>query len=136
MTNLQELAVVKQHNLDIKFIILNNDGYLSIKNTQQKYFDGRVHGTSSKTGLWFPSFKNVATTFGLEYRDARLAVDLDKFAEYFTSPGSMIINCVCKQDQEILPSQALKNGRQAGLHDMAPFLSAEELEKEMIVKID
>jgi hypothetical protein len=48
----------------------------------------------------------------------------------------MIINCVCKQDQEILPSQALKNGRQAGLHDMAPFLSAEELEKEMIVKID
>ena len=136
MTNLQELAVVRQHNLDIKFIILNNDGYLSIKNTQQKYFDGRVHGTSSKTGLWFPSFKNVATTFGLEYRDARLAVDLDKFAEYFTSPGPMIINCVCKQDQEILPSQALKNGRQAGLHDMAPFLSAEELEKEMIVKID
>jgi hypothetical protein len=63
-------------------------------------------------------------------------VDLDKFAEYFTSPDPMIINCVCKQDQEILPSQALKNGRQAGLHDMAPFLSAEELEKEMIVKID
>ena len=36
MSNLQELAVVKQHNLDIKFIILNNNGYLSIKNTQQK----------------------------------------------------------------------------------------------------
>ena len=54
MSNIQELAVVKQHNLNIKFIILNNNGYLSIKNTQTKYFDGRVFGTSSETGLWFP----------------------------------------------------------------------------------
>jgi hypothetical protein len=38
-------------------------------------------------------------------------------------------------DQEILPAQALKNGKQAGLHDMLPFLSDEELEKEMIIKV-
>ena len=50
--------------------------------------------------------------------------------------GPMIIECVCRQDQEILPAQALKNGRQAGLHDMTPFLSDEELAREMIVKID
>jgi hypothetical protein len=47
----------------------------------------------------------------------------------------MIINCLCKDDQEILPSQALKNGKQAGLHDMAPFLSDKELAEEMIVNI-
>jgi acetolactate synthase-1/2/3 large subunit len=65
MSNIQELAVVKQHDLDIKFVILNNNGYLSIKNTQQKYFNGRVHGTSSETGLWFPSMKNIAVAFGM-----------------------------------------------------------------------
>ena len=37
MSNIQELAVVREHNLNIKFIILNNSGYLSIKNTQTKY---------------------------------------------------------------------------------------------------
>ena len=135
MSNLQELAVVKQHNLNIKFIILNNSGYLSIKNTQSKYFDGRVHGTSSETGLWFPSFKLIAESFGLGYFDARLASDLDKFSELFKTPGPMIIDCHCLDDQEIAPSQALKNGKQCGLHDMAPFLSDEELEQEMIVKI-
>lgn len=136
MTNLQELAVARQHNLNIKFVILNNDGYLSIKNTQQKYFEGRVHGTSSETGLWFPSFKNVADTFGMAYHDARLLNDLAKFGDIFAEPGPAIIDCKCRADQEIQPSQALKNGQQAGLHDMAPFLSDEELAKEMIVKID
>lgn len=136
MTNLQELAVVKQHNLNIKFVILNNDGYLSIKNTQQKYFEGRVHGTSSETGLWFPSFKNVADTFGLGFHDARLFNDLAKFGDIFATPGPAIIDCKCKSDQEIQPSQALKNGKQAGLHDMAPFLSDEEMASEMIAKLN
>lgn len=135
MSNIQELAVVKQHNLNIKFIILNNNGYLSIKNTQSKYFEGRVHGTSSETGLWFPSFKNIATSFDMGYRDVRLASDLERFGEFFAEPGPCIIDCRCKADQEILPSQALKNGKQAGLHDMTPFLSDEELAREMIAKI-
>jgi len=135
MSNLQELAVVKQHDLDIKFIILNNSGYLSIKNTQTKYFDGRVYGTSSETGIWFPSFKNVATTFGIRHHDARLSNDLDNFKEWLSEPGPAIIDCICLSEQEILPAQALKNGKQAGLHDMTPFLSDEELAKEMIVDI-
>jgi acetolactate synthase-1/2/3 large subunit len=135
MSNIQELAVIKQHNLNIKFIILNNDGYLSIKNTQTKYFDGRVHGTSSESGLWFPAFKNIATSFDLGYEDVRLASQLDKFGEFFSKEGPMIIDCKCLADQEILPAQALKNGKQCGLHDMTPFLSDEELKSEMIIDL-
>jgi acetolactate synthase-1/2/3 large subunit len=136
MSNIQELAVVKQHNLDIKFIILNNNGYLSIKNTQTKYFQGRVYGTSSETGLWFPNFKNIAEAFGLDYHDASQAGDLERFGEWFAQPGPSIIDCQCLAEQEILPAQALKNGKQAGLHDMTPFLSDKELADEMIVKIE
>ena len=135
MSNIQELATVKQHELNIKFVILNNNGYLSIKNTQTKYFDGRVHGTSAETGLWFPNFKNIATAFGMDYVDMRLAYDLTKFSEILEKKGPYIIDCRCKDDQEILPAQALKNGKQAGLHDLTPFLSDEELAQEMIVKI-
>lgn len=135
MSNIQELATVKQHELNIKFVILNNDGYLSIKNTQTKYFEGRVHGTSAETGLWFPSFKNIAVAFGMNFVDMRLASDLKHFPEILSKKGPCIIDCRCKIDQEILPAQALKNGKQAGLHDMTPFLSDEELAKEMIVTI-
>lgn len=135
MSNVQELAVVKQHELDIKFVILNNNGYLSIKNTQQKYFNGRVYGTSGETGLWFPSMKNIATAFGMPCVDIRTKEDLRlHFPRALKKKGPVIIDCQCLSEQEILPAQALKNGKQAGLHDMTPFLSQTELEQEMIIK--
>lgn len=135
MSNIQELAVVRQHQLNIKFVILNNNGYLSIKNTQNKYFDGRVYGTSAETGLWFPSMKNIGVAFDMPCHDVRTAKNLEHFAEYLTTPGPAIIDCRCLAEQEILPAQALKNGKQAGLHDMTPFLSEEELKQEMLVEI-
>jgi acetolactate synthase-1/2/3 large subunit len=135
MSNIQELATVKQHELNIKFIVLNNAGYLSIKNTQTKYFNGRVHGTSSETGLWFPDFMNIASAFGMSYVGVRSAADLDRFPQILATAGPCIIDCRCHTDQEILPAQALKDGKQAGLHDMTPFLSDEELAREMIIKI-
>ena len=135
MSNIQELATVKQHELNIKFVILNNNGYLSIKNTQTKYFEGRVHGTSSESGLWFPSFKNIAVAFGMPCVDIRTKEDLRlHFPNALKKKGPVIIDCQCLNEQEILPAQALKNGKQAGLHDLTPFLSDEELAQEMIVK--
>jgi acetolactate synthase-1/2/3 large subunit len=136
MSNIQELATVKQHELNIKFVILNNNGYLSIKNTQTKYFEGRVHGTSAESGLWFPSFKNIAVAFGMPCVDIRTKEDLRlHFPNALNKKGPVIIDCQCLGQQEILPAQALKNGKQAGLHDLTPFLPDEELAQEMIVKI-
>lgn len=135
MSNLQELAVVKQHELNIKYIILNNGGYLSIKNTQSKYYDGRVYGTGAETGVWFPNFADIALSFGINYALIRTAEDLKNLSYELSATGPAIIDCMCLPDQEILPAQALKNGKQAGLHDMAPFLSDDEISQEMIVKI-
>ena len=135
MSNLQELAVAKLHNLNIAFVILNNGGYLSIKNTQEKYFNGRVYGTSDSTGLWFPDFGEIASSFKLGHKRVSSMAELESFPEMLNTTGPVIIDCICKSTQEIFPSQALKNGVQAGLHDMAPFLSDQELAEEMIVKI-
>ena len=136
MSNIQELAVIKQHNLNIKIIILNNQGYLSIKNTQEKYFDGRVYGTSDQTGLWFPNFAKVAESYEISYAKISNSNNLNQLIDVFDSTEPILIDCICVQNQEILPAQATKNGKQAGLHDMIPFLSAAEFETEMIVKID
>lgn len=136
MSNIQELAVAQQHNLNIAFVILNNRGYLSIKNTQQKYFQGRVYGTSSDTGLWFPNFGDIAKAFNVGYHRVEKVTELSELANIFQRTGPVIVDCICTTDQEIQPSQALKDGKQAGLHDMAPFLSDEELAREMIAEIE
>jgi acetolactate synthase-1/2/3 large subunit len=132
MSNLQELATIRKHNLNIKIIILNNEGYLSIKNTQQKYFQNRVYGTDANSGLGFPSFCKVANAFDIPHFDIRTIDGLGSIANLLRLSGPAIIECLCWQDEEILPAQGLKNGKQAPLHDMVPFLSDEEMKKEMI----
>ena len=134
MSNMQELAVIREHDLPIKIIILNNRGYLSIKNTQEKFY-GNVHGVDSETGLWFPNFADVAETFKLPFVKTWSTTTMDKhFRNIFLKPTPFIVDVMCVQTQQILPSQSFKDGKQAPLHDMMPFLSDEELAAEMVNK--
>ena len=135
MSNMQELAVIREHNLPIKIVILNNGGYLSIRNTQSKYYGGRVHGVDAESGLWFPPFMHVANAFRIEYAALGGVGALGVMEEMFRTEAPVLLNCYCTENQEILPSQALKDGKQAPLHDMIPFLSDEELAQEMLVTI-
>jgi acetolactate synthase-1/2/3 large subunit len=50
MMNIQELGTIALHRMPIKIFVLNNNGYGSIKTTQDSYFDGRRLGTDSKSG--------------------------------------------------------------------------------------
>ena len=136
MSNLQELAVIREHNLPIKIVVINNSGYLSIKNTQSKFYEGRVHGTGPDTGVWFPNLLDIAVAFNFVYVQVEdmknLFVDLKLCLSNF---NLVLFNCICTQDQQVLPSQSFKDGKQAPLHDMIPFLSDEELQQEMVVKL-
>jgi acetolactate synthase-1/2/3 large subunit len=137
-TNIQELATIRYLNLPIKLFILNNGGYLSIKNTQTKFYEGRVYGTDTKHGLWFPDFKKIAETYELSFfkydknddlkNNIKMLLELDK---------PTIIEIVCSPDQEIVPTLMLKKDKitgkniQCGLDDMYPFLSDTEHDEEM-----
>jgi hypothetical protein len=46
----------------------------------------------------------------------------------------VLIDVQCTQNQQLFPSQGLKDGKQMPLHNMAPFLSDEELAAEMVVQ--
>jgi len=64
MMNLQELQTLAVSKLDLLLFILDNNGYLSIKQTQSNFF-GREHGASPASGVTFPDFVRVAEAFGL-----------------------------------------------------------------------
>ena len=57
MMNIQDLITIKNHKLNVSIFLLENDGYLSIKQTQKNFF-GRENGSSSSSGLCpkFPIF--------------------------------------------------------------------------------
>ncbi len=67
MMNIQELQTIKHYNLPIKIFIINNDGYISIKQTQNTFFDRQYHASNKDSGVSFPSFKKVAYAFDIPY---------------------------------------------------------------------
>lgn len=136
-TNMQELAVIKKHNIPVKIFVINNDGYMSIKQTQNRMFSGRQWGVSNSTGVHFADIGRVAAAFGIDYYLLEKNEDMDQvMGKYMHADRPVIVEFISQDTLDVLPAQAMKpDGTQGALHDMAPFLSAEELEQEMIVKI-
>lgn len=136
-TNMQELAVIRQRNIPAKIFVINNDGYMSIKQTQMKFFGGRLHAVSKSTGIYFADLKKVADAFEIDYFKISNNEELDsqmKFLMHYDKP--VIVEFIAQHMSDVLPAQAIKpDGKQGSLHDMMPFLSEEEINSEMIIKI-
>jgi acetolactate synthase-1/2/3 large subunit len=136
-TNVQELAVTRQHNIPAKIFVINNDGYMSIKQTQTKFFQGRLFGVSDSTGVYFADIAKIADAYEIEYLKISTNKELDEHMPkilHYNKP--IIVEFISQDTLDVLPAQAFKpNGTQGGLHDMAPFLTEDELAQEMIVKI-
>jgi acetolactate synthase-1/2/3 large subunit len=132
-TNIQELAVIKYHFMDTAIFVWNNSGYLSIKNSQLAFYGGRIFGTDSNNGLFFPDIKKIADSYGLWYDRVDKNIDLDYIIRKslkFNHP--IIVEVICDPDQKIMPSLAFKNGKSCPLNDMSPYISDEQMNLEMI----
>lgn len=67
MMNLQELQTIRHHNLPIAIIVINNEGYLSIKLTQESFFEGEEYASGPTNGVSMPSLEKIAHAFDLRY---------------------------------------------------------------------
>lgn len=138
--NIQELQTIVHYDLPIKIFVWNNDGYLSIRATQKKFFEGRLIGTDKTSGVSFPSLRKIASAYGIKYYKASRGNQLaNVIQEVVNYPKAVICEVMCIRDQEIIPSVSAftkKDGTIVSkpLEDMYPFLDREEFRKQMIVK--
>lgn len=136
--NIQELQTVVHYKLPLKLFIWNNNGYLSIRSTQRKFFEGRAIGTDSDSGISFPSTKKIADAYGIKYFIASKVSELDNVLEDIMKfNGPVICEIMCPENQEIIPATASMrkdDGTMVSkpLEDMYPFLDREEFFSEMI----
>ena len=125
MMNIQELQTIKILNLNIIIFLINNEGYLSIKQTQKNFFK-REHGSSPKSGLTFPNFINVAKSFGIKSYDLKLKDWKKNLKKIANKKGPFFVNIKVDTVQEFEPklkSKKIKNKIVTpSLEDMYPFL--------------
>ena len=134
MMNLQELQTLATSGLNVMVVILDNGGYLSIKQTQTNFF-GRYHGSNSASGITFPDFARVSESFGLpttELDPVHWRVDVNRV---INSVGPRVIVAKLDQNQEFEPrlkSKVVEGVIQTpSLEDMYPHLPSQELARVM-----
>lgn len=137
MMNLQELATISYNRLNVKIIIINNNGYHSIRQTQRNLFDPPFIGIDGESGIGFPDFEILAKAFGIGYYriESENAVS-DIMDHVLESDGACICEAVVDPSQNFAPkasSKILPDGKMvsASLSDMSPFLPREELERQV-----
>lgn len=130
--NIQELQTLKTLGLKLVIVLIDNGGYLSIRQTHENFF-GRIIGSTPATGVEFPDFSRVATAYGVPAVTVATPTDLPTLDTALGGNGPILIAAHVDPGVGFEPrikSRALPEGGFATpeLDDMFPFLPQSELE--------
>jgi acetolactate synthase-1/2/3 large subunit len=83
--NIHELQTMKHYDLPIKLILLNNDGYTSIKISQKSFFNGQFVASEKNSGVSFPNFEKLIKAYDLPYYNIKDNYHIHPTLEAFLS---------------------------------------------------
>jgi acetolactate synthase-1/2/3 large subunit len=131
--NAQELTLIARRNLPVKFFVLNNGGYGSIRTTQINYFERRFVASDEASGLHLPNLQKLAESAPLPYARIESQHDLRaQVAALLALPGPVVCEVLMAPDQFTQPkvsSRQMPDGRMMTMpmEDLWPFLDRDEL---------
>lgn len=139
--NLQELQTIVFHKLPIKLFVVNNQGYHSMRQTEENLFPEYTKvGIGPESGdLSFPEMEKIAQAYGIPYFSASTNEQLaDAINETLKTSGYVMCEIFVDINQKFEPKSATKklpDGTLVSppLEDLAPFLPREELKKIMLI---
>lgn len=138
--NIQELETVRRLALPIKFFVINNSGYASIRASQTNYFHA-LTGADHTSGLTLPEWSKVAFAFGIPFHRVSAPEALANGVQaIFDQPGPGICEIVVIADEPREPRVASvirADGSMVSrpLEDLYPFLERDELKTNMIIPL-
>lgn len=143
MMNLQELQTIVANDLPIKLFLINNQGYHSIRQTQDNLFHehSKVGIGPESRDLSFPDYSRIASAFGFPYLEAHSNAEMKCAVEQaLKQEGYVFCEIFTDTEQGWEPKNSAKklpDGTlfSAPLEDLAPFLPEEELRANMYIPL-
>ena len=132
--NIQELQTVVHYQLPIKLFVINNNGYLSIRQTQSNIFkDDPMFGVDEDTGVSFPDLKKIAKAYGIRFIriDGKETMDA-QIQDALAGDEAVIIEVICDYHQGFEPKLASIRRDDGTIYspppyDLSPLIPDEEL---------
>jgi acetolactate synthase-1/2/3 large subunit len=125
--NIQDLQNIIKDKINIKIILVNNNGYLAIRNTQKEFLQKRYYGTNPEGGLTMPKFKDCNKFFDLKYFSINSNRNLKKnIHKILKIKGPVLCELFIDEDQPSLFKQGYKKNKNnmfepQPLSEMYPF---------------
>ncbi len=138
--NIQELETAARLRLPVKFFVLNNDGYASIRASQTAYFGKANIGCDERTGLTVPNLSKIAESYNIASVVIEAQENLrEDVKRVLAMDGPVVVDVHVIPDEVRAPrlsSYQKEDGSFVSkpLEDMFPFLPREEFLTNMIVK--
>jgi len=137
--NIQELETIARLKLPIKFFVLNNQGYASIRSSQRTHFNGHLVGCGPSSGLTFPNTLKIAAAYGIESMRISNQSNLrETIQTVLQMPGPVVCDVMTDPDQMVAPrvsSYVREDGSMVSrpLEDLWPFLDRSEFLSNMLI---
>lgn len=138
--NIQELQTIIHNKMPIKIFVLNNGGYISIRNTQNGFFKGHKVGADESSGVSFPDTIKIGQAYGFKTFKIENQLNLiDKLKNILELNEPVICEVILSHEEKMQPklsSEIKPDGKMVSkpLEDMFPFLDREEFKNNMIIK--
>jgi len=141
MMNLQDLHSVISHEISMKIVIFNNDGYLMIKHTQNAIVGGRRAGTDAGSGLTCPNYGPLVKAFGFSYQTLHKEDDAKQvISEFLVQAGPTVLEVFMAPDQLLVPKLSVSitdEGKLVSppLEDLSPLIPMDQLKSLLLVPV-
>jgi acetolactate synthase-1/2/3 large subunit len=137
--NIQDLETIRRLALPIKYFVLDNGGYASIRAMQRSHFQGRYVASGADSGLTLPDMRKIVRAYGIACEEIDDAGELEaKVRKVLATEGPIV--CVVRVDgeQPTMPrcSSSLRSDGtivSKPMEDMWPFLDRQEFRQNMLI---
>lgn len=141
MMNLQEMQTIIHYGLPIKLFVYINDGYLTIKHTQNNLFGKKFAGSGAASGVSCPDFGKIGAAFGFKTASIRTMDEAPGVIdEVLNSDGPVLCEVFIHPMQLLAPKTSFNINPDGTLvspplEDLYPFLSREQMQKDMVIPV-
>jgi len=119
--NTQELETIRRLKLPIKFFVLDNNGYASIRSTQKTYFEGRYFGSSPEGGLTLPKLQLIAHAYDIDFVNLKFNEDVSSVVENSFKSDKPVICRVEVSDKQATRPRVKSRKNEDGTMETAPM---------------
>ncbi len=135
--NLAELQTILNHKLPVKIFMLENNGYTSIRQTQNAFFKGARIGCDTGSGLALPDMLKLAQAYGYRTAEITRHADMRQTISSVLAGDDPVFCVVRLGENEFAPklsSRTRPDGTlvSSSLEDMSPFLPEETVKENLI----